>query len=311
MIKNMKTDGMFFERMPQLKLRNKIFHSIRDFFYNEDFLEIETPYIIPSHAPELHVDAIHADKNKYLHTSPELCMKRLLANGYSKIFQIAKCFRAGERGRKHLPEFTMLEWYRAYDDYYSLMEDCEHIFCKVAADINGNLNLDYKGLKLNLAAPWERLSVKEAFTKYAGITHESAIAQDLFDEILVEKIEPNLGLSKPTFLYDYPSALSSLARVKSNSDVAERVELYIGGLELANGFSELIDPVEQRHRFEKELSQRTNLGKELYPVPEKFLEDMENMPESAGMALGLDRLIMLFTNKSRIDDVVSFTPEEL
>lgn len=311
MVNNIKTDGIFFERMPQLKLRNKIFRSIRDFFYNEDFLEVETPYIIPSPIPELHIDAIHADKNKYLHTSSELCMKRLLVNGYLKIFQISKCFRAGERGHRHLSEFTMLEWYRAYEDYYSLMDDCEHIFCKVAMDINGNLNIDYNGVKLNLAAPWERLTVKEAFTKYAGTTYENAIEKDIFDEILIEKIEPNLGIPNPTFLYDYPSVLSSLARLKSNSDVAERVELYVGGIELANGFSELTDPVEQRRRFEREFSQRVSLGKELYPVPEKFLTDIGSMPESAGMALGLDRLVMLFADTDRIDDVVSFIPEDL
>ena len=202
MINRMKTDGILFERMPRLKIRNKIFRSVRDFFYNEDFLEIETPYIIPSPIPELHIDAIHADKDKYLHTSSELCMKRLLSNGYSKIFQISKCFRAAERGSRHLPEFTMLEWYRAFDDYHSLMEDCEYILCKAAMNINGNLNVDYNGLKLNLATPWERLTVQEVFMKYAGITCENAIEKDIFDEILIEKIEPNLGILKPVFLYD-------------------------------------------------------------------------------------------------------------
>ena len=311
MVDKSKTGDILFERMSRLRLRNKIFRSIRDFFYNEDFLEIETPYIIPSPAPELNIDAIHADKNKYLHTSPELCMKRLLANGYSKIFQISKCFRAGERGHRHLPEFTMLEWYKAYGDYYSLMDDCEHLFSKIAMDINGSLDIDYDGLKLHLTTPWERLTVLEAFKKYAGITCESAIKEDLFDKVLVEKIEPNLGIPRPTFLYDYPSVLSSLARLKPNSDIAERVELYVGGIELANGFSELTDPIEQRGRFEKELSQRGSLGKDLYSIPEKFLKDIEKMPESAGIALGLDRLVMLFTGAERIDDVVSFTPEEL
>jgi lysyl-tRNA synthetase class 2 len=239
-------------------------------------------------------------------------MKRLLAAGYPQIFQFCKCFRAAERGKLHLPEFTMLEWYVAGFDYQQLMSQCEEMIISVADDLGFAGGLTWQTGQVNLASPWERITVQEAFEKYAPVTLAEALSQDKFDEILVEYIEPNLGLTAPAFLYDYPARLGSLARLKQNDkSVAERFELYIGGLELANGFSELTDAGEQRQRFTEAQKLRAQKKYATYPMPEKFLAALEQMPESAGIALGIDRLAMLFAGAASIDDVVPFPPERL
>jgi lysyl-tRNA synthetase class 2 len=239
-------------------------------------------------------------------------MKRLLAAGYPRIFQICKCFRQGERGRTHLPEFTMLEWYRAGTDYSGLMDECEEMILYVSDKVGLGKEIRYQDNLIDLERPWERISVKEAFDRYASLSAEDAIRLDCFDQLMVEKIEPNLGRPKPTFLYDYPASLAALARIKAgNPRVAERFELYIAGIELANAFSELTDAGEQEMRFQKEKEKRERLGKAVYPLPEKFLRALPSMPESAGIAFGVDRLVMLFCNQTTIDGVVAFTPEEL
>ncbi len=288
-----------------------IIQAIRRFFIANNYLEIETPCIIPAPAPEAYIETIRAEDN-YLHPSPELCMKRILAAGYEKIFQICRCFRAKERGKLHLPEFTMLEWYSANTDYTDLMKDCEDLVSSLSKKINGNLFLSYRNRPIDLTPPWERLTVREAFLRFAFIDPETAIEQDCFDEIMSFKIEPHLGTKKPTFLYDYPSSLASLARIKpGNEKVAERCELFISGIEISNGFSELTDPEEQKARFMQETRKMQNLGTPTCPTPKKFLNALKHMPESAGMALGIDRLVMILTDKDRIDDVVAFTPESL
>ena len=224
-----------------LKLRAAMIRAIRRFFLDQDFLEIETPLRIPAPAPESHIDAV-ASGEWFLQTSPELCMKRLLAAGYPKIFQICKCFRAGERGDRHLPEFTMLEWYRAGTDYRTLMDDCEALIARVAGELGLGDAVSRQGGRIGLAPPWERITVREAFARYAGVSVEEALRRDRFDEIMVCAIEPHLGMERPVFLYEYPAALGALARVKAEDpEVAERFELYIAGLELANAFSELTD----------------------------------------------------------------------
>jgi lysyl-tRNA synthetase class 2 len=239
-------------------------------------------------------------------------MKRLMAAGYDRIFQICRCWRNGERGIRHIPEFTMLEWYRSGCDYRGLMEDCEEMIRAAGASIGAGERIVYGGREIELNGPWERISVKEAFEKYSKVSMEGALEQDLFDEVMVGDIEPRLGTRKPTFIYDYPAQRRALARLKKDdAAVAERVELYIGGLELANGFSELIDPEEQRTHFERENENRRSMGKPAYPMPERFLEELGSMAPSAGIALGFDRLVMVFTDARRIDDVVAFTPEEL
>jgi lysyl-tRNA synthetase class 2 len=240
-------------------------------------------------------------------------MKRLLAAGIPRIFQICKCFRQGERGRLHLPEMTLLEWYRAGCNYLDLMEECEDLIHTVAR-MNGLKEdiLIYRGNEIKLTPPWPRISVNEAFEKWGSTSLQDALERGQFDEIMIDEIEPGLAQGQPVFLYDYPSSQAALARLKSqDSRFAERFELYIGGLEICNAFSELTDPVEQRERFEREKNQRRKSGNPIYPMPEKFLTILGHMPPAAGNALGIDRLVMLFSDSKHIDDVVAFTPEEL
>ena len=282
------------------------------FFFNEGgFLEVETPLRIPAPAPETHIDAVPSG-NWFLHTSPELCMKRMLSAGYERIFQICHCWRAGERGSLHLPEFTMLEWYRINADYRDLMKDCEALLLSVAEALDLGHCISYQGQKISLSDTWQRLTVREAFAAYGGISVDEALERDLFDEIMVNEIEPRLGIGQPTFIFDYPAERGALARLREdNPAVAERFELYIGGLELANAFSELTDAKEQRARFEQETAVRNSMNKIAYPKPEKFLDELNEMPPAAGIALGVDRLVMVLLDAASIDKIVAFTPEEL
>lgn len=295
-------------RRKALMERGAIFTRIRAFFQEKGYLEVETPFRIPAPAPESHIDAIPSG-DWFLQTSPELCMKRMLAAGYERIYQICRCWRAGERGVRHLSEFTMLEWYRAEADYFVLMEETEALVRAAAAAPV----ISYRGLSIDIAAPWERVTVAEAFQRYGGgASMEEALKAGTFDEIMVELIEPRLGLTRPTFIYDYPPCCAALARIrKSDPPVAERFELYIGGLEIANAFSELNDAAEQRIRFEAAAAERAFYGKASYPVAEKFLAALDDMPDSAGIALGLDRLVMVLLDAESIDEVVAFTTEEL
>jgi lysyl-tRNA synthetase class 2 len=298
-------------RQKALRQRSAIVQAIRRFFTHRGYLEVETPQRIPAPAPESHIDAIPAD-GWFLHTSPELCMKRLLAAGYPRIFQVSHCWRKGERGSRHCPEFTMLEWYRAGADYHDLMDDCEALISSAARGIGLPEPIEYQGQPVALTLPWARLSVEDAFARYGSLTMRQALESDQFDQVLVRDIEPLLGMDQPTFLYDYPAALGSLARLRPDDpSLAERVELYIAGLELANGFSELNDAAEQRARFVAEEAHRRAVGKQPYPLAEKFLEELAEMPPAAGMALGVDRLVMLLVDAASIDEVIAFPPEEL
>lgn len=291
----------------RLTERAQIIQSIRSFFIDRGYLEVETPHRIPANAPEPHIDAI-ASGTCALHTSPELAMKRMLAAGYEQLFQICRVWREGERGQFHLPEFTLLEWYRGGIDYNALMNECMELLFVLLPEGK----LDREGRTIDLTMPWQKLTITEAFTQYASMDLNQALASDCFEEILTGEVEPHLGKEKPTFLTEYPSSLAALARSKPGEPkVAERFELYIDGLELANAFSELTDAEEQRRRFEKDEELRRAAGKTPYPLPEKFLAELENMPEAAGIALGLDRLIMLITEAEKIDDVVAFGPDDL
>lgn len=272
---------------------------------------METPFLIPAPAPETHIDALPAGSG-FLHTSPELCMKRLLCAGYPKIFQICHCFRQAERGSLHLPEFTLLEWYQAYKDYRDLMDECEELFVFINRELGRGEELIFQGQTISLQKPWERLTVSAAFKQYTDLDLATALAQDCFDELMVTRIEPCLGKNRPTFLKDFPASRAALARLnKKNPGTAERFELYLAGLELANAFSELNDAAEQAQRFKKEQAQRAALHKTVYPWPQKFIEALPDMPPAAGIALGVDRLVMLFADQLQIDAVVTFTPEEL
>jgi lysyl-tRNA synthetase class 2 len=294
-----------------LRVRAAMVGSVRRFFHERDFLEVETPILIPAPAPEVHIEAV-AVGDWFLQTSPELCMKRLLAAGYERIYQICKCFRAKERGERHLPEFTMIEWYRANADYLALMDDCEDLIREIAGDFGISEFASRSGGRVVLDEPWERITVADAFIRFGGVRVSAALENNCFDEVLTVEIEPRLGVDVPVFLYDYPRTQAALSRLKEGTpDIAERFELYIDGMEIANAFSELADPDEQRSRFAEAARKREQDGYCAYPSPELFLNELSRMPPSAGIALGVDRLAMLFANRKRIDEVVAFTPELL
>lgn len=294
-----------------LHLRAVLIQALRTFFIDRGYLEVETPIRIPAPVPEAHIVPLISE-GWFLQTSPELCMKRLLAAGIPKIFQLCKCFRKGERGDRHLPEFTMLEWYAAESDYRNLMTDCEALLRHLAVPMGKGGVLEWQGRRIDLGPEWERITVAEAFQRYAPCTVEEALRKDTFDEMLVEYVEPHLGMTTPTFLCDYPATLGALARLSpTDPTVAERFELYVAGLELANGFSELVDPMEQRARFLAEQEAIRLQGRDPGPMPEQFLVELGEMPQAAGIALGVDRLVMLFSGADNIDQVVAFTPEGL
>lgn len=297
--------------LSHLRTRAHVMRLVRSFFYERGYLEVDTPIRQPALIPEAHIDPVESE-GACLQASPEICMKQLMARGLDRIFQIARVFRKHERGRKHLPEFTMLEWYAAGADYRDLMTDTEALVRDLALALGCGNTLIYQDARIDLAQPFDRISVAESFDRYGSMTMADALSKDCFDDIMGLEIEPRLGWDRPVFLHDYPAEKASLARLKPDEpSVAERVEVYIAGLELANGFSELTAADEQRLRFNAENQIRSTLGKPIYPMPVRFLDALDHMPESAGMALGLDRLIMLFCDAATIDEVVPFVPESL
>ena len=295
-----------------LRKRAVLIQAIRRFFIDREYIEVDTPLRLPVLIPEAHNEPVESG-GYFLQTSPEICMKRLLAEtGCCRIFQICKCFRNKERGDRHLPEFTMLEWYRTSCDYLSLMEECEDFILEVARALGHQGSVSIRNAIVNIEKPWERLAVSEAFARYAPVSMDHALEQNIFDEMLCRHIEPQLGIKKPVFLYDYPVELGALARSKrENPSLAERFEIYIAGLELANGFSELTDQQEQQERFETELQFIEKQGRTGAELPQKFLSSLASMPEAAGIALGVDRLAMVLCDADTIDQVVSFIPEDL
>ena len=304
--------------VPGLHMRATLFRLIRSFFFEQGFLEVDTPLRQPVLIPESTIIPLTAE-GKYLQTSPELCMKRLLAVGCTKIFQLCPCFRKEELGRLHLEEFTMLEWYRLEADYLTLMLDCEAllrfivqemVFAKLSTTGNCQQELHSKKSDLfGIESDWQRLSVAEAFELFSPVSLDEALEKDRFDELLVEFIEPQLGFGVPTFLYDYPVELASLAKCSTkNPRVAERFELYINGVELANGFSELTDSTEQRIRFSEEITIMEKYGRNEVEMPELFLDDLQKLNNAAGIALGVDRLFMLLMGYDSLSESVTFHP---
>jgi lysyl-tRNA synthetase class 2 len=289
-----------------LEQRARIVQTIRAFFIDRGFLEVETPQRIPANAPEEYIDPVPS-ADWWLQTSPELAMKRLLAAGYGNIFQISRVWRNSERGQRHLPEFTLLEWYRPHADYTVLMDDCEQLL----ATLVPAGTLQRAGQPVDMVAPWPRLPLSEAFSRYADCRLSVALSAGNYEEVLTGQVEPQLGTA-PLFVTDFPASMAALARLKPDDPTcAERFELYLGGLELANGFSELTDPTEQRSRFMAAEEVRRAAGKPPIALPEPFLADLQQMPPAAGIALGVDRLVMLLTGAQTIDEVVALTPEEL
>jgi lysyl-tRNA synthetase class 2 len=300
-----------YRKAANLQRRAEALHTTREFFRGRGYLEVETPLRIPVPLPETHIDLI-ASEDRFLQPSPEICMKPMVAAGYPRIFQIAKCFRRGERGRRHLPEMTLLEWYAARETYADAMDTTEQLVRHVALGLGLGAAISYQGTTVDLSPPWERMTVAEAFARHAPGSVEQALDHGRFDEWMGLAVEPRLGLERPLFLHDYPAACGSLARLKpGNPEVAERFELYIAGIELCNGFSELTDPIEQRRRFAAELDLRSRRGRAAHGLPQRFLEALESLPPCAGNALGIDRLMMLFCGSAEIDEVVAFGPDDL
>jgi lysyl-tRNA synthetase class 2 len=299
-----------------LQQRSRLVQAIRLFFLEREYIEVDTPIRLPVLIPEANLIPF-ASEDCFLQTSPELCMKRLLAQGCERIFQICPCFRKEEHGRRHQSEFTMLEWYQVRKNYFDLMEECELLLASIVRhcpDLPGILpdgQLRWQGCQIDLTPPWERLTLADAFGRYAGKDVFAVLRAGDFDEVLVTEIEPQLGWEQPVFLYDYPVELASLARRSAkNPAVAERFELYIAGLELANGFSELLDPVEQRQRFVLEQNTMRAMGREII-LPEKFLAELGVIGEAAGIALGIDRLCMVLTGTTDIAAARPFAFEDL
>jgi elongation factor P--(R)-beta-lysine ligase len=296
-------------KRPHLELRARVLQSARAFFLEQGFLEVQTPLLTRELAPEPHINPIAAGGDGYLITSPELYMKRLLAGGYQTLFQITSAFRDGERGRRHHPEFTLLEWYRANADYYALQQDCQQFLKAVCRATDRWTGWDYQGQKLDARGEWQSYTVREAFLEFAGWDPCLDSDPTRFDIDLVEKVEPRLGFPQPSILKEYPAGQAALARLKPNDpSVAERFELYWAGIELANAFSELIDPREQRLRFEATIEMRRQAGAPPGTLPERFLDAMTNLPPCAGIAFGLDRLVMLLADADSLDEVVAFPP---
>jgi lysyl-tRNA synthetase class 2 len=304
--------------MKRLRERTHICSDVRRFFESRGFLEVETPVLVPSPGLEVHLDAFEVaggDRGapRWLVTSPEYQMKRLLADGWGRIFQIARCFRRGEVGALHNPEFSMVEWYRANASIGDVMSDTEQL---VAAVTGSEVHLGPRTVLLR--PPFERLSVCEAFERFAGWPPNRTLAAAASDDAsyfrtLVDRVEPALAaFDHAVFLVDYPAAQASLARTKpEDARFAERFELYVAGVELCNGFGELVDPAEQRARMIRDQGERAKRNLPVYPVDERFLDDLSRVPPSAGNALGLDRLVALAAGATTIGEVLAFTTDEV
>jgi elongation factor P--(R)-beta-lysine ligase len=302
----------------RLRERARVVSDARAFFAARGFVEVQTPVLVPSPGLDLHLDAFEVtggDRGapRWLATSPEYQMKRLLAEGFERIMQIGPCFRRGEVGSRHNPEFTMLEWYRAHAGVDDVMRDTEQL---VAAVTGGAVHVD--GRRIDLLPPFERLDVCAAFERFAGWSRSATLEaaardEDSYFRALVDLVEPGIEkLEHGVFLVDYPATQASLARRKSGDpELAERFELYIAGVELCNGFGELVDPVEQRARLERDQAARRAGGLPVYPLDERFLEALALVPPSGGNALGLDRLVALACGTTSIADFVAFTADEL
>ncbi len=285
--------------------KSEIIDSIREFFVFRSFEEVETPQVITGPVPEPHIDLFQVD-NGYLRPSPEIEMKILLSEGAEKIFQIGPCFRKDEIGRLHREEFTMLEWYETNADYTTLLDFTKDMLVYLANNFFKSSSILYNGDRIDFNTPLMIMTVNDAFAKFAKLTPEEAISQNRFEEILVDKIEPNFPTGLPVILKDFPEKFAALAKLKKDDmSVSERWELYIGGIEIANTYSELIDPKQNRKRFAKFAEERKLMEKEEIPVNEKFFKSLEKgIPNCSGCALGIERLAMVLNDLNNIEDVV-------
>ncbi|WP_404651855.1 EF-P lysine aminoacylase EpmA [Bradyrhizobium sp. USDA 336] len=331
------------DRRPFLQARGAVTGALRGFFAEQGFVEVETSIIQVSPGNETHLHAPRTEimrpdgsrASRYLRTSPEFACKKLLAAGETRIFEFARVFRDRERGDLHLPEFTMLEWYRSGAPYDAIMADCVVVIAR-AAQATGIGTFSFRGRTADPFAEPELLTVAGAFAQFAGVDLLSTISggegnraalaaaaagkvrvaeddtwSDIFSKVLVEHVEPQLGQGRLTILFEYPSPEAALARVKADDPrVAERFEVYACGVELANGFGELTDAEEQRKRFTESMTEKQRRYGEAYPLDEDFLAAVAAMPEASGVALGFDRLVMLASSATRIDQVVWTPPAD-
>jgi lysyl-tRNA synthetase class 2 len=317
-------------RLPSLQARARLQNAIRQWFANEGFVEVETPILQVSPGAEVHLSGFATDwetpdgeeeeEVRWLHSSPEFAMKKLLAGGMPKIFQFARVFRNAEGSALHHPEFTMLEWYRAKAGYEALMADCAALLA-----LTGVRELRWEGKTCDPTATPERLTVAEAFDRHAGVDLLAAVGNaemlakqadiamhagdswdDVFFRIMFDRIEPRLGMGRPTILCEYPISMAALARAKPDDPrVAERFELYACGVELANAFGELTDPAIQRARLQADMDEKERLYGLRWPIDADFLAALDHgLPASSGIALGFDRLVMLATGARHIEDVL-------
>ncbi len=292
-----------------LRLRHRVWAAARSFLQNRGYLEVQTPVRVSVPALEDFIDAEPCG-DRFLRTSPELHMKRLLARGLPRLYQIGPCFRRGEFGPRHLPEFTMLEWYAADTDYRALLAEAEeYLAWTVRRALDGAPSIHRDGRPVDLGAPWEVVTVEEAFRLFAGEDLARAVESGRFEEILVGRVEPNLGWGRPCALIDYPVEFAGFAKVRSVPPPrAERWELYIAGIEIANACTELTDAAEQRRRMERSAALRARNGAPVYAFDDAFLEALEGgMPSAAGIAVGLDRLVLVLSGARQIRDVVPFS----
>ncbi len=319
-------------RRAALEARALVVRAARAWFESEGFLEVETPARVRAPGQEIHLDAIPSGTGgdggaRWLVTSPEYHMKRLLGAGFERIVQLGKAWRAGEVGRHHQPEFLIAEWYRAGAPLPIIADDCEALV-HIAARAGGVTNAS-----LDLTGPFERTTVREVVRRHAGVelagdeTADALAAKagaagvdvsgraswdDVFFQLWLDRVEPRLGRGRPTFVFDWPAPLGALARRKPDDPrLVERFELYANGLELANAFGELTDADEQRARFAAESERRARLGKTVYAVDEALLAALPRMRPTAGVALGMDRLVMLVLGAADIRDVIAFADDEV
>ncbi|MBA2539711.1 MAG: EF-P lysine aminoacylase GenX [Deltaproteobacteria bacterium] len=328
-------------RMAALQQRARALTAVRTFFASQDFLEVETPLLVPSPGLEIHLDAVSAGGH-YLITSPEYQMKRLLAGGFERIYQVCKCFRGNERGPHHAGEFTMIEWYRAFDSLDAIIQDTEQLVAQVVTALIGTTKIPIPGegraweqFAIDVAPPWMRMTVRDAMKAWAGVevlgdepagdlvakvraagieVDAKAAWDDAFFAAFLARVEPRIAmLDRPLILHDWPAPLAALARRRDDDPrTALRFEAYVNGIELANAFDELVDPVEQRARFEDDRRIRRERGKPAYAIDDKLIAALtEGLPPSAGIALGFDRLVMIGIGAKSIDEVLTFTADEL
>ncbi len=335
------------ELLKPFLIREQVVDAIREFFKKEGFHEVDTPLLVQSPGTEPYLEVFESElvtpgfenKKAYLLTSPELSMKKLLSAGMGSIFTICKSFRNGEGlSSFHNPEFSILEWYRVDADYTDVMKDCEnlllHILTVLKLNEDGKNQLKYQDVIYDLSTSWEQISVSEAFEKYAGVSKEDMLDEEkivliakekgyqvdeqttweeAYNQILLNEIEPHLGKSKPTILYDYPASQAALSKKKeSDPRFAERFEFFIGGIELGNAFSELTDAEEQEARMIADLQYRKKLGKVEYKMDSDFIEALRlGMPRTGGIAVGVDRLVMLFSDSASIKDTLLFPVDDV